>query len=170
MMERHPPAIQDAARELRKHLRLSQQAMATQLGLSMGALRNYEAGSVTTPDAKALFAYLMTAQFGDRPDLAALFREALNREIGSLDASNGQLYIEPKDEFERVLITALLASIRGMGDFRRFQIPVFEALNKPLQILNSRLPINEATRELFNRGVVNLYASSPKRFLLKETK
>jgi len=170
MAEPQPPTIQDAARELRKHLRLSQQAMATQLGLSMGALRNYEYGGVADPDARALHAYTMAAELGDRPDLAAVFREALYRGMGSSDPSNGHLYIEPKDEFERVLITALLASIRGIGEFQRFQIPVLESLNKPVQTLSRRLPLNQQTREFFNRGVVNVYASCPRQFLLKKTK
>jgi transcriptional regulator with XRE-family HTH domain len=74
--------IQRAARLLRAYLHLSQQAMATALGLSMGALRNYESGAVTAPNARAATAYMMAAARAGRPDLAEVFRDALHRSCG----------------------------------------------------------------------------------------
>jgi transcriptional regulator with XRE-family HTH domain len=55
-------SFQQAARELRVYLNLSQQSMATVLGLSMGALRNYESSRVINPDPRAAAAYLIVAK------------------------------------------------------------------------------------------------------------
>jgi hypothetical protein len=56
--------------------------MATSLGLSMAALRNYESGRVIAPGARAGYAYMMAAEASERPDLAQVFRSALDRALG----------------------------------------------------------------------------------------
>jgi hypothetical protein len=76
---------QVAARELRRHLHLSQQGMATCLRLSMGAVRNHESGAVEAPDARSAAAYMLGAGRAERWDLAQIFRLALYR---ALDVGN----------------------------------------------------------------------------------
>lgn len=75
-------SFQQAARELRSHMARSQQAMAGFLGLSMAALRNYEAAAVTTPDARAASAYLLASEMAGRPDLLEVFRASLYQTLG----------------------------------------------------------------------------------------
>jgi len=71
--------FQQATRELRAALRLSQQAMASYLGLSLAALRNYESGIVKHPDARAAYAYMKIA---GRPEAVRVFELALCRALG----------------------------------------------------------------------------------------
>ena len=77
-------SFNQAARKLRSHMGRSQQSMATELGVSMAALRNYESGAVTKPDARALAAYLIRSKYIDRPrmDLANVFYDLLQTELG----------------------------------------------------------------------------------------
>src|SRR5262245_4265420 len=89
MAEIRDMTFQQGARELRKHLDQSQQSMATFLGLSMGALRNYETpDAVTTPDARAATAYLLAAEMSGRLDLVEVFRSALHQAMGIEEPSS----------------------------------------------------------------------------------
>lgn len=73
--------FQTGARELRALLGRSQQAMAASLGLSMAALRNYEAGKAM-PEARAAVAYMMAADAAGLGALAQVFADALEYSIG----------------------------------------------------------------------------------------
>jgi transcriptional regulator with XRE-family HTH domain len=73
--------INQAVRDLRKRLDLSQQAFATRLGLSISAIQNYE--KERKPDARALYALMMHAQRSGRPDLENVFRTELGRELNA---------------------------------------------------------------------------------------
>ena len=64
--------IDKAVRTLRAYLGKSQQVFATELCISMAALRNYEKGQ-HQPQAKALFAFHKTALLAGRQDLAEYF-------------------------------------------------------------------------------------------------
>jgi transcriptional regulator with XRE-family HTH domain len=158
-------AIREAARDLRAHLGRTQQAMAGDLGLSMGALRNYERGTVATPEPRPLYAYMMAAELSQRPDLAAIFRSALYKVLEISDSSDGILSIEPRDDFERVLIAAMLSSIRGAGPFAKFQGPVFSALVKPCKLLNQALPRITLTWQTFSDAAAK-FAACPTQFKL----
>ena len=115
--------------------------MATFLGLSMAALRNHESGAVMTPDARTALAYMMTAEASDRPDLAQVFRVALDRVMGVPVQTLADLMREPNEMktffmesmnlFEKRLVTILLACIRGQGPFKKYQKSVFKALLQP---------------------------------------
>ena len=74
--------FQTGTRELRVLLGRSQQAMATSLGLSMGALRNYEAGKVW-PEARAAAAYMMAAHAAGAGALALVFADVLESIVGT---------------------------------------------------------------------------------------
>jgi transcriptional regulator with XRE-family HTH domain len=74
-------SFQQAARELRAHLGYSQQRMATELQMSMGAVRNYESGAVE-PTPRALAAYLWEAKWRHLGALENLFRSRLQEALG----------------------------------------------------------------------------------------
>jgi transcriptional regulator with XRE-family HTH domain len=131
--------FQEAARELRTRLSLSQQKMAGKLNLSMAALQNYETGQRTSPDARPLAAYLTCALESQNGDLAVVFRSELSRILGLPDEWDGELEIEPRDEFERFAVCALLASIRKDGQFREHGQAVLESLKRPLELLAGEL-------------------------------
>lgn len=78
--------VKEAARELRAELKYSQQTMASTLGISMAALRNYESGAVANPDARAALAYLQAAQTCGRADLAGAFESKFGEAIGGAHA------------------------------------------------------------------------------------
>jgi transcriptional regulator with XRE-family HTH domain len=168
MVEPRDTTFQHAARELRDHLHRSQQSMATFLGLSMAALRNYESGAVTAPDARAATAYLLAAEMSDRLDLVEVFGSALHQAMGIEEpsfrkrieelpegggdlenlrilAQMGQLrthplaktlFIEPVNDFEKRMITALLACIRGQGPFKKYQKSIYQALASPWALID----------------------------------
>jgi transcriptional regulator with XRE-family HTH domain len=75
-------SIRNAAIELRKYVQASQPRMAVALGVSMAALRTYESGSVKTPEARAILAYLSLAEEADRKDLMQVFGSALQTVLG----------------------------------------------------------------------------------------
>jgi len=68
--------IQKAARQLRSHLGLSQQAMANKLEISFAALRNYETGAVMTPGPRALSRYMILARQAHLVGIERAFYEA----------------------------------------------------------------------------------------------
>src|SRR5215831_6038074 len=72
--------IYQAVRELRKTLGLSQQAFATELGLSIRAVVNYEKDRA--PTARALAQLEKLARDSEHPELARIFRDALGNELG----------------------------------------------------------------------------------------
>jgi transcriptional regulator with XRE-family HTH domain len=74
------PNLNAAVKELRRALGLSQQAFATQLGLSIRAVVNYEKDR--SPTARALAQLEQLASDNDHPELAHIFRDALGNELG----------------------------------------------------------------------------------------
>lgn len=81
-----------ATRELRAHLRYSQQAMASFLGVSMGAVRNYECGAVE-PEAGPIAKYLAAADDAGLDDLVDFFYIRLQRRLG---LKNHEILLIPK--------------------------------------------------------------------------
>ena len=74
-----------AAKELRVSLGLSQQAVAVKLGLSIGAVANYERGDVASIDARPLYQYFALAQNSKKTRIAKLFHDALRQSLGIQD-------------------------------------------------------------------------------------
>jgi transcriptional regulator with XRE-family HTH domain len=72
--------IHEAIKALRKHMGKSQQAFATELGMSISALSNYERNR--TPDLKQLLMFKGAAYQALRFDLADVFDAAYNRIYG----------------------------------------------------------------------------------------
>ena len=70
----------EAVRLLRRHRRMSQQAFATELGISMAALRNYESGRI--PGLKAMLLLWNNAEEANRPDLCGVFRLYVESQVG----------------------------------------------------------------------------------------
>jgi hypothetical protein len=141
MTEQQGLTFQQAARELRAIAKKSQPNMAAFLGLSTPALRKYESGSTTAPDARACVAYMMTAELSGRPDLVQIFGSALRRVMGIEAPSlvewmrnppaQKKLLMEPVNYFEERMTRALLACIRGQGPFKKYQNSVLQTLAMP---------------------------------------
>ncbi len=149
MKEQPVTPVQDAARRLRSGLGLSQQAMATALGLSMGALRNYESGFSKAPDARALYAYTLIAEADGFPDLATVFRAAFYEATNLRDCADGRLAYEPGNAFEQIMVASLLAVLRGRKGFQKYQRPVLDAFaGAPLFLIRS-VNIDKDERDAF---------------------
>lgn len=73
--------VSKACRKLRDSLNQSQQALAGSLGISLGALRNYE-NEQSIPDAHALAAYMAMADVVQEPGLTEVFGVALEQRLG----------------------------------------------------------------------------------------
>lgn len=72
--------LKTSVKDLRRALGLSQQAFATQLGLSIRAVVNYEKDRA--PTARALAQLEQLASDSEHPELARIFRDALGNELG----------------------------------------------------------------------------------------
>lgn len=73
-------AVNQAIRGLREHVKQSQQVFATELGISISALNNYEQKRI--PELKKLFAFERAAIKARRDDLALIFNRAIKEGIG----------------------------------------------------------------------------------------
>jgi transcriptional regulator with XRE-family HTH domain len=87
----------EAVKELRKTLGMSQQAFATKLGMSIRAIVNYEKDRA--PAAKALAQLEKLASEHEQPELARTFRDALGTQLGlgtsdRPQLSNEELYLD----------------------------------------------------------------------------
>jgi transcriptional regulator with XRE-family HTH domain len=144
--------IRTAARTLRARQQISQQMMAGVLGLSMGAIRNYEAGAVPAPEPRPLYAYLSTAASAGERELAAVFRRAFYEAMHITDAWDAQLEIEPVNEMERLLVAATLAACRSLTGFEEFREPVVKTLEEPSRQLVSKLRLHQNPKVWVTRG------------------
>ncbi len=123
--------------------------MAGKLNLSMGSIRNYESATIKAPDPRALYAYILAAETGNRADLAAVFREVLYSEIQIHNFMSGGLAIEPTDSFEQILVAGLLATIRK-DEFAKFRKRVLTALVEPCKTLTGGMVDKGELQEQFS--------------------
>lgn len=72
--------VQDAVRELRKHLKMNQRKFGDEIGKSTPTVQRYE-GKVP-PVGEALAELVILADQSGRPDIAEIFRESLRSELG----------------------------------------------------------------------------------------
>jgi transcriptional regulator with XRE-family HTH domain len=79
--------VNQAVRALRKHVRKTQQVFATELGISISSLNNYERKRI--PEPKQLATFATAARVADRPDLADVFSRALGHALGWYDYYSG---------------------------------------------------------------------------------
>jgi transcriptional regulator with XRE-family HTH domain len=101
--------VNDAIRELRKHVGKTQQIFATELGISISSLSNYE--REREPEPKQLFRFERAAADAGRSDLSMVFRDALEKSLG---VEHGETALfQSRDRFETIAISTLLLCIRG---------------------------------------------------------
>jgi transcriptional regulator with XRE-family HTH domain len=101
--------VNEAVYALRKHVGKTQQIFATELGISISSLNNYE--RQRGPEPKQLFRFERAAIDAGRLDLAQIFRAALEKSLG---VEHGETAIfQSKDRFETRAISKLLSCIRG---------------------------------------------------------
>jgi transcriptional regulator with XRE-family HTH domain len=138
--------LNEAIRALRKHVGKTQQIFATELGISISSLNNYE--RKRTPEPKQLFRFERAALDSGRGDLAEVFRDALVKSLGVIEP--GELAVfHAKDDFEVMVISTVLLSIRGGTEAAR---PIVDAVRQALALSKNRKKfIEEAKR----RGFMN---------------
>lgn len=88
--------VQKALKELRLHLRLSQEALARRLNLTLKTVSRYE--TVKAPSGKALVRFVELANQEKRPDLASVFEHALMDEF----MRSAQVKQIPVAQFDRL--------------------------------------------------------------------
>jgi transcriptional regulator with XRE-family HTH domain len=138
--------VNEAVRALRQLSQKSQQVFATELGMSIRALHNYE--QFKRPEAGQLFRFERAAVDAGRLDLARVFRQALEQDLGIVPPGEIAVF-NARDDFEMIAISTLLLCIRGQTEAAR---PVIEALVRALaNSKNRKAFIEEATR----RGFMN---------------
>jgi transcriptional regulator with XRE-family HTH domain len=138
--------VNEAVRALRKHVGKTQQIFATELGISISSLNNYE--RKRTPEPKQLFRFERAAIDSGRGDLAEVFRDALVKSLGGVQP--GELAVfHAKDDFETIAISTLLLSIRGGTEAAP---PLVDALIQALARSKNRKKFIE---EAIRRGFMN---------------
>lgn len=108
--------VNQAVRALRKHVGKTQQIFATELGISISSLNNYERQRI--PEPKQLFAFARAARAVERSDLAEVFSFTA---MGALGMWGDNWY-----EFE--LEEALRLCLSGGSDYQDIARTVVSAL------------------------------------------
>jgi transcriptional regulator with XRE-family HTH domain len=115
--------INQAVRALRRHVKKTQQIFATELGISISALNNYERKRI--PEPKQLLTFERAAIDAGRHDLAKVFEAALREALGlgwtvppgeqGLGILWSLMKLPPRDEFEQEATRTVLNSLRGLS-------------------------------------------------------
>jgi transcriptional regulator with XRE-family HTH domain len=106
--------VSEAIRELRKHLGKTQQMFATELGISISSLNNYE--RQRTPKPKQLLLFHFAAEKAGRPDLAQVFESSFR---DRLMVPNEMFLTFLPDKFETTAIAVLTGCIRDASPMGR---------------------------------------------------
>src|SRR5262245_53662198 len=99
--------VHQAVRALRRHHDQTQQIFATQLGISISSLTNYERDRV--PEPKQLLAFQKAAAKIQRNDLERVFQAAFEASLG---LTKEQGVFTTADLFETLAVTVLLHCLR----------------------------------------------------------
>jgi transcriptional regulator with XRE-family HTH domain len=166
--------INQAVRALRKQVKKTQQIFATELGISISALNNYERRR--TPEPKQLLAFQRAAMDAGRYDLANVFRteaaEALGWESSMytgvpLDLSKLR-EDDPKDWYELTCRDALEDCLRLATDYKDIAPIVISALRLAVMVKASQLwwekdsrIVERFTEESARRGFVPIVHGEP---------
>jgi transcriptional regulator with XRE-family HTH domain len=138
--------VNEAVRALRQLSQKSQQVFATELGMSIRALHNYEQSK--RPETKQLFRFEVAAVNAGRLDLAQVFRQALNQDLGVVQPGEVAVFYA-RDEFATIAHSTLSLCINGQTEAAP---QVIEALVRVLaNSKNRKVFIEEAIRRGFMR-------------------
>jgi transcriptional regulator with XRE-family HTH domain len=125
--------VNQAVRALRKHVGKTQQIFATELGISISSLNNYERQRI--PEPKQLIAFEGTALKAGRADLAMVFLKALGAALGWFDW-HSELALKllkldpnnPKNWYELACLEALERCLSGAAGYQDLAPTVMSAL------------------------------------------
>jgi transcriptional regulator with XRE-family HTH domain len=156
--------VNQAVRALRKHVRKTQQIFATELGISISSLNNYE--RQRTPEPKQLIAFQRAAQEAGRDDLAHVFwteaQEALGIEwrwysgsgarLSGLDRNN------PENWYEVAALEALENCLGGATLYQDIAPSVVSAIAlavaRQSEVTEDRDLVKRFAEESSKRGFV----------------
>lgn len=141
--------VNKAVRALRKHVKKTQQVFATELGMSISALQNYEQNR--TPEPKQLMAFQRAARDAGRDDLANVFQEAFRKALGGVLA-------DPIGWYEREAIQALERCLSGSADYQDIVATVMSAVALAVQRRSEREVRWEAWPQFVAESVKRGYA------------
>jgi DNA-binding XRE family transcriptional regulator len=126
--------VNQAVRALRKHVGKTQQIFATELGISISSLNNYE--RQRTPEPKQLFAFEHAARDVGRHDLARIFSREAREALGWTDWYSGSalnlLQLDPATPehwYELACVEALERCLSGASDYQDLIATVMTALS-----------------------------------------
>jgi transcriptional regulator with XRE-family HTH domain len=105
--------VHQAVRALRRHAGKSQQVFATELGMSISALSNYERRRV--PEPRQLLVFQKAAEVAERRDLAQVFRDQLKKALPQ-DWDKGTF--AAVSDFENLVLGMVLVWLRAPDKFR----------------------------------------------------
>jgi len=103
--------LSDSVRKLREALGQTQQQFAQTLNTAITTIARYETGR--SPQGWFLARLAEVAAQNNMTELATVFRGALVKELGSWDSTGYTLALEPKDDVERLYVSAVLAVLRN---------------------------------------------------------
>jgi transcriptional regulator with XRE-family HTH domain len=103
--------LSNAVKELREALGQTQQQFAQTLSTAITTIARYETGRA--PKGWFLARLAEVAGQNNLTDLATFFRGALVKELGSWDSTGYTLALEPKDDVERLYVSAVLSVLRN---------------------------------------------------------
>jgi len=125
-----------AIKRLRQNLKMSQQAFANTLDLSIGAVTNYERGRA--PEPKSLASLYKLASDSEQPKLAAVFQEALIKELGiagRMTALGAQTYVNLPQAHADVALA--LNDLKNGADMPEVKAKVIERLERVMVAMDA---------------------------------
>jgi transcriptional regulator with XRE-family HTH domain len=141
--------VNEAVRALRKHVGKTQQIFATELGIAISSLNNYE--RQRTPEPKQLFAFSRVARDAGRDDLAEIFFRAAKEALGweSWYSGSGLNLLKldpstPESWYELACIEALERCLSGASDYQDLAPIVLAAL---AQVIERQSGLQEGPEE-----------------------
>lgn len=151
--------VNEAVRNLRKHLRRTQQSFASELGISISALNNYERSR--RPESRRMHIFYLAAKQAAREDLARVFWKALSEMV--VEPYSGPalrlLMLDPQNPGTRFELRCMdaLALVLHSIDYRDLAPAVLEALARVIQRndeLEGSLPHVGLRRAVFEQNAL----------------
>jgi transcriptional regulator with XRE-family HTH domain len=123
----------------------TQQQFAQTLNTAITTIARYETGR--SPQGWFLARLAEVAGQNNLTELATIFRGALVKELGSWDSTGYTLAIEPKDDVERLYVSAVLVVLRN-SEFTRLIPQLNNVLAKVAKLSIEKLEWHKKNKEL----------------------
>ena len=148
--------LSQSVKKLREALGQTQQQFAQTARTAITTIARYETGRA--PHGRSLVRLAEIASENNLLDVAEIFRNALLKELGSWDTSGFGLSLEPKNDDERLYVSAVLVALRNLPftkvipKLNKLLKDAADASIQQLDWAKGNVAAGETAREMANAG------------------